>query len=191
MALLQSSGLQAGGETSGYSDTVAAGLVFDQRPLPNEMVGQTTVVTFAVSLGSDLVEVPDVQRTRLQDAQNRLIVLGFQVQVQEEASKTSEGFVIRQDPIDVKLPRGQTVTLVVSIGDKVIMPDVTGRSEAEAKQIIAAAGLTFSFSDVQGCDKLGADVCNSFGPGMVVSSIPRGNERVERGTPVTLGVRAP
>jgi eukaryotic-like serine/threonine-protein kinase len=191
IALLQSFGLQPGGETSGYSDTVAAGLVFDQRPLPNEQVTQTTVVTFAVSLGSDLIDVPDVQRTRLQDAQNRLTALGFEVQVQEEAGTTSEGFVIRQDPIDVKLPRGQTVTLVVSIGNKVTMPDVTGLTEAEAKRLIAAAGLTFSFSDVQGCDKLGAEICSRFGPGTVVSSIPRGNDRVERGSPVTLGVRAP
>jgi eukaryotic-like serine/threonine-protein kinase len=191
IALLQSFGLQPGGETSGYSDTVAAGLVFDQRPLPNEPVTQTTVVTFAVSLGSDLIDVPDVQRTRLQDAQNRLTALGFEVQVQEEASTTSEGFVIRQDPIDVKLPRGQTVTLVVSIGNKVTMPDVTGMTEAEAKRLIAAAGLTFSFSDVQGCDKLGAEICSRFPPGTVVSSIPRGNDRVERGSPVTLGVRAP
>ncbi len=191
LALIQSSGLQPGGETSGYSDTVGAGLVFDQRPLPNEVVSPTTVVTFAVSLGSDLVEVPDVQRTRLQDAQNRLNTLGFQVQVQEEASTISEGFVIRQDPVDVKLPHGQTVTVVVSIGNKVTMPDVTGKSEAEAKQMIAAAGLTFSFSDVQGCDKLGAEMCSRFPPGTVVSSIPRGNDRVERGSPVTLGVRAP
>jgi serine/threonine-protein kinase len=191
IALLQSSGLQPGPDTSGYSDTVAAGLVFDQRPLPGEQISQTTVVTFAVSLGSDLVEVPDVQRTRLQDAQNQLAALGFQVQVQEEASTTSEGYVIRQDPIDVKLPRGQTVTLVVSIGNKVTMPDVTGKTEAEAKQLIAAAGLAFSFSDVQGCDKLGAEVCSRFAPGTVVSSIPRGNDRVERGSPVTLGIRAP
>jgi serine/threonine protein kinase/beta-lactam-binding protein with PASTA domain len=191
LALIQSSGLQPGPEASGYSDTVAAGLVFDQRPPPGEQVSSTTVVTFAVSLGSDLVEVPDVQRTRLQDAQNRLTALGFQVQVQEEASTTSEGFVIRQDPIDVKLPPGQTVTLVVSIGDKATMPDVTGKTEAEAKQMIAAAGLVYSWSDVQGCDKLGAEICSRFPPGTVVSSIPRGNDRVDRGTAVTLGVRAP
>jgi len=191
LALIQSSGLQPGAETSGNSDTVAAGFVFDQRPLPNEQVSQTTVVTFAVSLGSDLVEVPDVQRRGLQDAQNLLTALGFQVQVQEEASSTSEGFVIRQDPVDVKLPRGQTVTLVVSIGNKVTMPDVTGQTEDEAKRMIAAAGLAYSWSDVQTCDKLGAEICSRFPPGTVVSSIPRGNDRVERGSPVTLGVRAP
>jgi serine/threonine-protein kinase len=70
------------------------------------------------------------------------------------------------------------------------MPDVTGRTEDEARRLIANAGLTFSFADVQGCDKLG-DLCTQFDAGQVVSSIPRGGERVARGTAVTLGVRAP
>ena len=82
------------------------------------------------------------------------------------------------------------MTIWISIGDKVTMPDVTGMSEDEARRMIANAGLTFSFADVQGCDKLG-DLCNQFGAGEVVSSIPRGGDRVPRGTAVTIGVRAP
>jgi serine/threonine-protein kinase len=71
------------------------------------------------------------------------------------------------------------------------MPDVTGLSEAEARQRISAAGLGDPFSDFQGCDRLPADVCERFGPGQVVSSIPRGGELVDRDVAVTLGVRAP
>ena len=132
-----------------------------------------------------------MQRLRAQDAQTLLTNLGFQVQVQEEASTLSEGFVTRQDPVDVKLPKGQVVTIWVSIGDKVTMPDVTGRSEAEARQMIMNAGLADPYADVQNCDKLGTEICGRFGPGQVVSSIPRGGERVPRGTNVTIGVRAP
>jgi eukaryotic-like serine/threonine-protein kinase len=168
----------------------STGLVLDQFPLAGTTVTQTTVVTYAVSLGPTLIDVPDVQRVRSSNAQATLANLGFQVVVQEEASTLSEGFVTRQDPVDVKLPKGETVTIWVSIGDKVTMPDVTGRSEEEARSLIANAGLTFSFADVQGCDKLGA-LCNQFGPGQVVSSIPRGGDRVARGTAVTIGVRAP
>ncbi|MEO7912191.1 MAG: Stk1 family PASTA domain-containing Ser/Thr kinase [Roseiflexaceae bacterium] len=173
------------------SDVVSTGLVLDQFPLASTTVSQTTVVTFAVSLGPNLVDVPDVQRRRSQDAQALLIRLGFQVQVQEEASTLSEGFVTRQDPVDVKLQKGETVTIWVSIGDKVTMPDVTGRTLDEAKQLIANAGLTFSFADVQSCDKLGADICAQFAAGQVVSSDVHGGDRVARGTAVTLGVRAP
>jgi serine/threonine-protein kinase len=189
-AQLQAAGLPAAVESLGNSATVTAGQVYDQRPLANEMVSNTTPITFAVSLGSEVVEVPDVQRYSQKDAQNILTAAGFQVQVQEQASTISEGFVVRQDPVNVKLARGQTVTLFVSIGDKVTMPDVTGKPLDQAKQEIEAAGLSLSFADMQGRDKLG-DQFDKIAPNTVVSSIPRGGEIVARGTGVTLGVRAP
>jgi len=174
-----------------YSDTISTGLVIDQFPLAGTELTATSTVTYAVSLGPELIDVPDMRRVSSTDAQNILTNVGFQIRVQEEASRdVPKGYVARQDPIGVKLPRGQTITLFISLGDMVTMPDVTGLSEAEAKQRIDAAGLSFSFSDYQGCDKLG-DLCNRFGPGIVVSSIPRGGELVDRGAGVTLGVRAP
>jgi serine/threonine-protein kinase len=189
-ALVQERSLVPREEQPRYSDTVSAGLVLDQFPLANTEITQTSTVTYAVSLGPNPIDVPNVQRMRARDAQNLLTNLGFQVQVQEEASTLSEGFVTRQNPVDVKLPKGQIITIWVSIGDKVRMPDVTGLSEEQAKQQISAAGLAWSYSDLQGCDKLG-DLCNRYAPGQVVSSQPRGGELVPRGTGVTLGVRAP
>jgi beta-lactam-binding protein with PASTA domain len=175
------------------SDVVTTGLVMEQTPPPNMPVNQSqsTIVTFTVSLGSQLVDVPDVQRMRAQDAQNALGALGFQVRVQQEPSTMSEGFVTRQDPVDVKLPKGDTITIFVSIGDKVVMPDVTGKTVDEAKRLIAAAGLPSPYPDIQSCEKLGADICARFAPGQVVSSVPRGGDQVARGTAVTIGVRAP
>jgi eukaryotic-like serine/threonine-protein kinase len=187
---IQAANLTPREEAPRNSDVYSTGLVLDQFPLAGTTVTQTTVVTFAVSLGPNQIDVPNVQRYRQQDAQNLLTNLGFQVQVQQEASTLSEGFVTRQDPVDVKLPKGQVVTIWVSIGDKVTMPDVTGMSEDEARRLITSVGLTFSFADVQGCDKLG-ELCSQFDPGEVVSSIPRGGDRVPRGTAVTIGVRAP
>ncbi|MFN8567651.1 MAG: Stk1 family PASTA domain-containing Ser/Thr kinase [Kouleothrix sp.] len=174
------------------SDVITAGLVLEQFPPANMPVDQaaTSVVTLTLSLGPELVDVPDVQRTRATDARSLLAAAGFQVQVREEASTLSEGFVISQDPVNVKLPRGQTVTIVVSMGNKVVVPEITGLSEAEARARIAAAGLFVSFVDPQGCDKLGA-LCDRFGPGMIVSADPRPGTRVERGSGVTLGQRAP
>lgn len=175
-----------------HSDTITAGLVMEQFPPAQMPVTQaaSSVVTLTLSLGPELIDVPDVQRTRAADARNLLIAAGFQVQVQEEPSTLSEGFVLRQDPVNVKLPRGQTVTIVVSIGNKVVVPEITGLSEADARARIEAAGLFVSFVDQQGCDKLG-DLCNRFGPGLIVSSDPRPGTRVERGSGVTLGQRKP
>nr|HRC77742.1 PASTA domain-containing protein [Kouleothrix sp.] len=191
-AALQAQGLSAFVAEPRASDVITAGLVLEQFPPPNVPVNQSpaTVVTLTLSLGPELVDVPDVQRTRASDARSLLSAAGFQVQEQQETSDLSEGFVTRQDPVNVKLPRGQTVTIYVSIGDKVVVPEITGLSEADARAKIEAAGLFVSFVDVQGCDKLG-DLCNRFGPGTIVSSAPRPGSKVQRNSGVTLGQRAP
>jgi serine/threonine-protein kinase len=191
-AAVQAAGLTPLEDQPRYSDTISGGLVLDQFPLPNTEITQTTTVTYVVSLGPEPVEIPDVVGLRASNAQAALERAGFQVQLQEEASgKMPEGFVIRSDPRPpAKPPRGDTITLFVSIGDKVRMPDVTGLSEEQAKQQISAAGLVWSFSDLQGRDKLG-DQFDRVAPGTVVSSEPRGGDLVPRGTGVTLGVRAP
>jgi eukaryotic-like serine/threonine-protein kinase len=191
-AAVQAAGLTPRVEQPRFSDTISAGLVIDQFPLPTTEITQTSVVTYAVSMGPEPVEVPDVRGLRAADARSLLERAGFKVQSQEESSQSmSEGFVIRSEPgPETRPPRGDTITIVVSIGDKVRMPDVTGLSEAEAKQRISAAGLIWSFSDLQGREKLG-DQFDKVAPGTVVSSEPRGNDLVPRGTGVTLGVRAP
>jgi serine/threonine protein kinase/beta-lactam-binding protein with PASTA domain len=177
---------------SRFNDVISTGLVIDQFPPANTSITETSVVTYAVSLGPESVEVPDVTGLSAASAQSELERAGFQVKVEQEASQTmSEGFVIRSEPRPpARPPHGDTITIFVSIGNKVVMPDVTGLSENEAKQRISAAGLVWSFSDYQGRDKLG-DRFDQLAPGTVVSSIPRGNDLVPRGTPVTLGVRAP
>jgi serine/threonine-protein kinase len=191
-ALLQERSLTPLEEQPRYSDTISAGLVLDQFPLPNTEITQTSTVTYVVSLGPEPAEIPDVVGLRAGNAQAALERAGFQVQLQEEASgDMPEGFVIRSDPRPPARPqRGDTITLFVSIGDKVRMPDVNGLSEQEARQRIGEAGLVFSFSDYQGRDKLG-ELFDRVAPGTVVSSEPRGGELVPRGTGVTLGVRAP
>jgi serine/threonine-protein kinase len=175
-----------------YSDVISTGLVIDQFPLAGIEITATSTVTYAVSLGPEPIAVPDVAGMRATDAQAALSRAGFQVERQEEASRTmSPDFVIRSEPGPETRPlRGDTITIFVSIGDKVRMPDVTGLSEDEAKRRINEAGLTFSFSDPQGRDKIG-DRFDQIAPGTVVSSVPRGGDLVDRGTGVTLGVRAP
>jgi serine/threonine-protein kinase len=176
-----------------FSDTVAAGLVVDQWPRAGTLITESSVMTYAVSLGPEAVEIPgDLVGLSAESARTRLQLLGFKVAVQQEASDDIDrGFVIRISPRPPARPaKGSTVTLVVSTGNFVIVPDVFKLSEEEARQRIEAAGLFVSFVDVQGPDKLG-DQFDSFEPGQVVSTDPRGGTEVRRGTGVTLGVRAP
>lgn len=172
----------------------AIGLVIDQKPIAGEVISSTTTLTIIISQGQETVEIPaDIIGMRIANARFRLEQLGLKVNLVEQASTSvSEGFVISVDPAPgLKPAKGETVTLVYSIGNKTRMPDVTGLSIEEARRRIQAAGLFVSFEDNQSCEKLPADVCAKSVPGEVVSSVPRGGDRVERGTGVTLGVRAP
>ncbi len=189
---LEQLGLTAQEVAPRASDVISAGLVLDQFPPPNQVVTATSTITFAVSLGPEAVTLPNVVGLRVINARVQLEQLGLRVALVEESSTTSEGFVIRTDPAaGVRPQRGDTITVVYSIGNKTTMPDVTGLPIEEARRRIQAAGLVITFEDNQGCDRLPQDVCTNSTPGQVVSSIPRGGDRVERGSSVTLGVRAP
>ncbi|GAB4216718.1 MAG: Stk1 family PASTA domain-containing Ser/Thr kinase [Roseiflexaceae bacterium] len=175
-----------------YSDTFAAGQVLDQWPRPGSLITETTVVTYALSLGPDAVALPDLTGQAANSARAQLEVLGFRVEVQRRPNdQFDRDFVITTSPRPpARPPRGSTVTLIVSNGDFVVMPDVFKLSLDEARQRIEAAGLFVSFVDEQGPEKLG-DQFNQFAPGQVVSSDPRGGTEVRRGSGVNLGVRAP
>lgn len=171
------------------SDVVTAGLVLEQIPRAGVTVGENSVVTITLSLGTDAPQMPDVTGRRQDDAQRLLESTGFKVVVVEAPDREiSSGYVIRTDPAyPVRPPRGETVTVYVSVGDRVRMPDVAGKSLDEATRQIQQAGLFVSYVDQQGPDKI--PNFDQIPPNTVVSSEPRGNEWVAPGTGVTLGVR--
>lgn len=175
------------------SDTVASGVVIDQFPDFGQTITETSVVTYVVSLGPaapETVEIPDVTRQREDAATSRLQRDGFVVERREEASTTDEGFVIRVSPSPgLFLPKGSTVVIVVSIGNKVTVPNIFRLPEAQARAQIEAVGLVVGNVNTQGRDILG-DQFDQFEAGTVVSNDPRGGTVVERGSTVNIAVRA-
>ena len=94
-----------------YSDSVDEGLVISQDP------GEGTLykgdpVQLLVSLGPELVEVPNVVAFGVDDATSTLESAGFDVDVQESAGYLGLGFVYSMDPgADTEVPKGSTITL--------------------------------------------------------------------------------
>jgi serine/threonine-protein kinase len=192
IAQLQIAGLTTGEISRVNNATAPPGLVFDQFPDAGTVVTQTSVVTFAVSLGPEAVEVPDVVGFRASQAQQTLQSAGFQVEVVELRcnAEMSAGFVTRTDPAPPARPnKGETITMYVSLGNNTVMPDVTGLSLDEATRVLGLAELGLSFADMQGPDKI--PQYDQIAPNTVVSSVPRGGDTVPCGSGVTLGVRAP
>jgi eukaryotic-like serine/threonine-protein kinase len=181
------------------NDPAPAGTVILQDPAPGTEVPVGSPITIVVSLGPEVVELPDVSRRRAQDAQSALEAAGFVVTQQLQPSQSvQEGFVISQSPqAGARLSKGETITLLVSAGDVVAFPNVVanGTLLQSARQQIEAAGFRIVAVDEQGPERL--QNFNNFQPNEVVSAttndipIDAPGKLVPRGATVVLGVRAP
>ena len=113
--------LTVGNITEQYSDTVPAGHVISQDPIAGTSVPINSSVNLVVSLGQQMVEVPNVVGMTQADAQAAIgtaqLVVGT---VTEEYSDTvPAGNVISQDPAaGTSVPIGSAVNLVVSLGQQ-------------------------------------------------------------------------
>jgi len=99
-------------------DKVPVDTVISQDPAANANAPKGSKVKLTVSSGREQVPVPNVANREQADAANVLGQAGFTTAVRLEASDTvPTGRVIRTDPAPpTPLPKGSTVTLVVSSG---------------------------------------------------------------------------
>jgi serine/threonine-protein kinase len=94
-----------------YSDTVAEGHVISQDP-PTATLFRGDTVSFVVSLGPELVEVPQVRRMGVEAATELLEGLGFEVATEEADIYLGLGYVSDSDPgAGEEVPKGSTITL--------------------------------------------------------------------------------
>jgi beta-lactam-binding protein with PASTA domain/serine/threonine protein kinase len=94
-----------------YSDTVAEGDVISQQPQDGTLFKGDTV-NLVVSLGPQLIEVPDVVASGVDDATQTLQDAGFVVQVSNAPGYIGLGYVFSMDPgAGTELPKGSTVTI--------------------------------------------------------------------------------
>jgi serine/threonine-protein kinase len=160
-----------------YHDKVAKGRVVSASPKPGSSVRRDTVVTLVVSKGPPPVTLPDVVGKPVSAVRRDLTAKGLDVQVREEFSETvPDGTVISQRPGPGSVLRGSTVTLVASKGKPfVTVPDVRGKSPAEAQAALEALGLVAgSGFDIPG------------GNNTVISQTPGAGSSVRKGSTVTL-----
>ncbi|MBL0747501.1 PASTA domain-containing protein [Nocardioides sp. G10] len=97
-----------------YSDTVAAGDIISQDPAPGTVVYRGDTVSFVVSLGPELVEVPQVKAMGVEAATELLEGLGFEVETEQADIYLGIGYVSSSDPgAGAEVPKGSTITLFV------------------------------------------------------------------------------
>jgi len=160
--------------------TRSIGIVFRQDPIAGATLKEGGSVTIYVSMGIEMINVPNVVNKSEDSARLSLIDAGFKVSVKTEESATVQtGYVISQSPgAGTDAQKGSTVTLTISIGQKIIVPNVVNRNEGDAAYILQNEGLNCS---VRYEDSTVAE-------GTVISQAPGAGTSVNSGSTVTISV---
>jgi eukaryotic-like serine/threonine-protein kinase len=164
------------------SDQVEAGLVIRSDPAGGTIATRGSTVLLTVSKGQKLAKVPVLVGTQRSLAVQQIRGRGLTPSVEEEESASPAGQVIRQSPsAGSELPRGSTVSIVVSKGERQArVPNVIGKERAEAVEALRAAGLVPEVQEEE--TEVPAQV------GRVTDQFPPPDSEVEPGTGVTVVV---
>lgn len=167
-----------------YSSEQPEGSVVSQTPEKGTKT-KDKKIKVVVSKGQKMVEVPDVTGKDIKVATYELEdTLGFKIEREDVVSeKVASGIIISQDAKKGEtLPYGSTIKLQVSKGDgkeTVVVPNVLGKTESDAKSALEALGLTVSV-------KYSEDKTKSNGV-VIAQSYPQ-NQTLKQGTLVEITV---
>jgi serine/threonine-protein kinase len=183
---LTTAGLQTGTITMQSTDTPAdVGKVLDSNPTGGSLVVKGTKVDLTVGKAPDTVAVPPVVNLTVDQARTALKSAGFtgNVNTDKVDSLKPAGTVIAVDPKEgSQVPLSQSISLQVSSG-KAAIPDVHGKSQADAQKTLRDAGFT---------NVVPQDVENDTVPqGSAVGTEPGAGTSAGADTPITLLIAVP
>ncbi len=117
--------------------------------LEAKSLNKNAVVPLRVSLGHEYVRMPSLSLKSKSEAEAILEGLGLVVKYEyKQTNDYAEDLVLEQSvPVGTKLAEGDEVTLTLSRPDYGNVPDVTGRTQAEAAALIEQAGFTARISE--------------------------------------------
>jgi beta-lactam-binding protein with PASTA domain/predicted Ser/Thr protein kinase len=164
------------------SDQVEAGQVIRSEPGGGTTATRGSTILLTVSKGQKLAKVPVLVGTQRSVAVQQIRGRGLTPGVEEEESAKPAGEVIRQAPsAGSELPRGSSVSIVVSKGEKKTkVPNVIGKERREAVEALRGAGLAPTVEEGE------TEVVQQVG--RVTDQFPTPGSEVEPGSEVTIVV---
>jgi eukaryotic-like serine/threonine-protein kinase len=130
-----------------YDEKVPAGSIMLQRPASGETVKEGRRVYLFISGGEPLVHVPLLKGKSLRDAKFSLERLGLALgDVDQEASNNPKDMIFDQQYAEgTPIKKGESVNVTVSLGTvqtgSIEVPDLIGKSLAEAEKVLADSSL--------------------------------------------------
>ncbi|WKU44458.1 Stk1 family PASTA domain-containing Ser/Thr kinase [Streptomyces sp. VNUA116] len=178
---IEGAGLTVGEVGKQFSTETPLGSVLATDPKPGEQRRPEAPVALTVSKGAPL-DVPDVRGMTVDAATAALRDKGFDAKVSDAQvfSDRAKGSVAEQSPgTGDKAAKGDTVTLTVSKGKEMVpVPDVTGKSEADAKRLLTGAGF-----------QVKVDKPFFFPQDSVESQSVKGGEQAAKGDTITIKLK--
>jgi len=140
-ATLVDAGLAVGEVTQEASATIEKGRVISQSPEADASVDPGSTIDFSVSTGKPDVTIPDVVGDNKDSARDQLVALGLRVRFKAADSDENKDDVIAVDPaVGSQVAADSVVTLTFSKGPQDV-PNVVGKTEDQARQILTDAGF--------------------------------------------------
>ncbi|MQA14824.1 MAG: Stk1 family PASTA domain-containing Ser/Thr kinase [Pseudonocardiaceae bacterium] len=119
------------------------GQVISSSPPAGEQVSDGSTVRITIGVEPDTVSVPGTVGSNVDQARSNIQGAGLQAVVQQVDSAEPQGRVLSQDPRGgAEVEVGSTVTLQVSRGNLLQMPDLLGLNEQQAEQTLRGLGWT-------------------------------------------------
>ncbi|WP_207771306.1 PASTA domain-containing protein [Arthrobacter sp. Bz4] len=142
---LAGSELAVGEITREFNADVEDGLVISQEPAAGDQTPRGTAVNLVVSQGPEPIEVPVVTGQPRADAVAAIEAAGLVAAVAPDGENNRDipaGAVVGQSPSGGQLTRGETVTLTLSLGPRLVeVPNVFSQREEAAVAELEAAGF--------------------------------------------------
>ena len=158
---------------------IPAGHVAEMRPEPGTTLERGATVTLVPSLGPPPVDVPSVIGKTVEEATTILAKAHLTLtQTVRFSDSAPAGQIFDQAPRGGQLPRGDAVRVVVSKGPPPRpIPDVVGRTQADATDALRTAGFEVAVKT-----KFSADVER----GTVIRQSPADGVKADYGSKVTI-----
>jgi beta-lactam-binding protein with PASTA domain/tRNA A-37 threonylcarbamoyl transferase component Bud32 len=123
--------------------------VLGQNPTAGGRLAKGKSVVITVGVAPATVGVPDVVGTSIDQAQRNIVVAHLTPAVQEIDGTAQKGQVLKQSPTGgTSVKAGSTVTLTVSRGNQLKMPDLRGQTPAQAQATLQKVGWAGTLKEV-------------------------------------------
>ena len=146
--VIEESGFTIGQKIEVSDDNVPIGFIISQNPMAGKKMGPGSSVDLVISSGPSLIELGDLSKKSLEDATQILETLGLEFETIEEFSEdTEEGLISGTLPEagEIITP-DELITLIVSLGIKIEVPEVEGLNYQAAIDALEKAGLVATVS---------------------------------------------